>query len=130
MAKKKPIMTMITPGRRALGEQWSKVTVVANPDTDRIEVEKEETPAPADNTAIFVPALGNLSIEAADYILEYKRKDQEYRKAHNLPIKRGWTQTEITELFQEWMRIKIKWFKGQSVSGPGGWTQREKVSRE
>ena len=122
----KPLMHMLIPGRRALGETWSKVTITPTPE-GKYDVKREDTSAPADNTAIFVPALGNLSIEAADYILEKKRKDQEYRKSNNLPVKRGWTQDEISALFHDWLRFKTKAFKGQTVSGPGGTTQREKV---
>lgn len=127
MAVKKPnpVMSMIVPGRRALGEQWSKVSVLPNAD-GTFTVEREETPAPADNTAIFVPSLGNLSFEAVDFILEYKKKDQEYRKSHNLPVKWGWSEKEITEMFHDFCRQKLKHWKGQTVSGPGGWTQREK----
>lgn len=121
-----PVMHMVTPGRRALGEGWSKVTVSANPDTGQYETVREDTEAPADNTAIVVPAMGNISIELADYILEYKKKDQEYRKTNKMPIKRGYTQKEITQMFYEYLEAKRKKFKNQTQSGPGGWTQRSR----
>ncbi len=120
-------MSMIVPGRRSLGEDWSKVSIFANPDTGGYDVEREDTPAPAEKCAIFVPAMGNLSWEAVDYLLEFKRKDQEYRKTHNLPIKRGWTYDEINNLFHDWVEMKLRNFKGQTVSGPGGTNQREKI---
>lgn len=119
-------MSMIVPGRRALGEDWSKVSVYANADTGGYDVEREDTPAPAENVAIFVPGMGNLSYEAVDYLLEYKRKDQEYRKSHNLPIKRGFSYEEINKLFHDWIELKIKRFKGQTHSGPTATYQREK----
>lgn len=125
--KKNPIMTMIVPGRRSLGESWSKVTVTPNPDTGKYDVEREDTTAPANNTAIFVPALGNLSVEAADYILEYKRKDQEYRKARKLPARERWTHEDINKMFHEWIDFKSRHLQGKTVSGPGGWTQRERI---
>lgn len=127
MKKQNPVMTMIVQGRRALGEDWNKVTVTPNVETGQYDIEREPTAAPPDNTAIFVPALGNLSIEAADYILEYKRKDQEYRRSNNLPVKRGWSEAEITRMFHEWLEFKKKMFKGQTQSGPKQTFQREKV---
>lgn len=127
--KRKPVMSMITPGRRALGENWSKVTVFANPDTGAYDVEREDTPAPADNTAILVPMMGEMSLEMADYILEYKRKDQEYRVRHGNPIRTTWTFQEINQLWQDWCEFKRKHYEGQSISGPGGWSQRERINR-
>mgnify|MGYP001559387592 CR=1 FL=1 len=118
-------MHMVVPGRRALGEDWSKVTIYATPE-GHYEVEREDTTAPADNAAIYVPAMGNLSIEAADYILERKKKDQEYRKSHNLPIRRGVSHKEINQLWQDWMELKKKRFKGQTQSGPAQTFQRER----
>lgn len=125
LPEKPVVMHMIVPGRRALGEDWSKVTVYANPDTGGYDVEREDTPAPAEGCAIFVPAMGNLSYEAVDYLLEYKRKDQEYRKSHNMPIKRGWSEKEISQLFQDWIQLKLKRFKHQTFSGPNSWAQRD-----
>ena len=116
---------MITPGRRSLGEDWSKVSIFITPE-GHYEVEREDTTAPADNAAIIVPAMGNLSIEAADYILERKKKDQEYRKSHNLPIRRGYSAKEINQLWQDWMELKKKRFKGQTQSGPAQTFQRER----
>lgn|SRR3990167_6591409 len=126
---RKPILTMLTPGRRALGEAWSKVKIFANPDTGHYDVEREDSPAPADNTAIIVPQMGEMSVEMADYILEYKRKDQEYRVHHGNPIRTTWTFDEINQLWLDWCDFKKRHYKGQSVSGPGGWTQRERINR-
>ena len=120
-----PIVTMITPGRRSLGEDWSKVSIYVTPE-GHYEVEREDTAAPADNCAIIVPAMGNLSIEAADYILERKRKDQEYRKSHKQPIRKGWSKQEVNQLWQDWMELKQKRFKGQTQSGPKQTFQRER----
>ena len=126
MHKRKPILVMITPGRRSLGEDWSKVAIYANPETGGYDVEREDTPAPADNCAIIVPASGEDAYEKVDFILEYKRKDQEYRKAHNRPIRKGWSKKEIEQMFHDWMELKVRRFKGQTVSGPYGWAQRER----
>ena len=118
-------MHMVIPGRRALGEDWSKVSIYAN-ENGGYDVEREDATAPAENVAIFVPGMGNMSYEAVDYLLEYKKKDQEYRKAHNQPIKRGWTYDEINKLFHDWIELKLKRFKGQTHSGPTATYQREK----
>ena len=125
MPKRNPVASMIMPGRRSLGETWSKVNIFVTPE-GHYEVEREDTPAPADNCAIIVPAMGNLSYEAVDYILERKRKDQEYRKSHNQPIRKGWSQKEIERLFHDWMELKVKRFKGQTQSGPKQTFQRER----
>jgi hypothetical protein len=127
--KPKPLLTMITPGRRAYGEEWSKVTVTPNPDTGGYDVEREDTPAPAGNTPIIVPALGEMSIEMADYLLEYKRKDQEYRVSQGLPIRTTWTHEEINNIWHDWCEFKAKTLAGKTQSGPGGWAQRERVAR-
>lgn len=119
-------MHMLVPGRRALGESWSKVSIYADHATGEYVTEREDAAAPAEECAIFVPAMGNESIEAADYLLEYKKKDQEYRKAHGRPIKKSWSYEEINKLWQDWMELKIKRFKGQTQSGPTATFQREK----
>ena len=127
--KGKPVMTMLTPGRRALGEKWSKVRVFADPDAGGYTVEREDSPAPADNTPILVPQMGEVSVEMADYILEYKRQDQEYRVRRGNPIRKTWTHKEINQLWFDWCEFKKKHYLGQSVSGPGGWTQRDRINR-
>lgn len=119
----KPVMSMIIPGRRAFGEKWSKVTVGV--DADGYTVEREDTEAPARKTPIFVPALGNISIEMTDYILEKTRHDQKYRVGKPRP-----SQQEISErlnkMWLDWIEQKLRHFQGKTVSGPGGWTQRER----
>lgn len=122
-----PIMSMIVPGRRALGEDWSKVTVVH--DGKGYKVEREDTPAPADNKPIFVPALGNLSMEMADYVLEYQRKEAEYRARNPNRPKPEDSFAEINRMWLDFVEWKLKAFKGQTVSGPAGTVQREKPAK-
>lgn len=123
--KENPVMTMIVPGRRALGEEWSKVTVTPNSDTGSYDVEREDTEAPAGQRPIFVPALGNISMEMADWILERQRKEQEYQARSGRFDHQPAIEQKIKEYFLEYMALKLKAFKGTSVSGPAGWTQRE-----
>ena len=128
-APSNPIASLITPGRRALGEDWSKVHIGWDDDAGEYTVDREDTPAPADGKPIFVPALGNLSWEAVDFILEEQRKEAEYRKARG---KQGMSDAELNVLlnrmWQDFVAIKLKHFRGESTVGAGGLFQRERVT--
>ncbi len=129
MKKQNPVMHMITPGRRAIGEDWSKVTITPNADTGGYDVEREDTPAPAGLRPIIVPALGNISIEMADFIVEKQRKEQEYQVAEGRFDHSVDMETKIKQLWREYMEWKVKVLSGQTISGPGGWSQRERINR-
>ena len=121
--KQNPVMTMIIPGRRALGENWSKVNITID-ENGHYGVEREDTPAPATNVPIFVPGMGNISAEMADYILEWHRKEAEY-KAKNPSRPRAETQTEqINRMWFDYLEWKKKMLRHQTFSGPAGWAQR------
>lgn len=126
--KQNPVMTMITPGRRALGESWSKVVVTPNEDGG-YDVDREETAAPAGLRPIFVPALGNITLEMADFILESQRKEQEYQVAERRFDHSFDAEAKIKQLWLEYMEWKVKMLVGQTVSGPGGTNQRERIAR-
>ena len=117
-----PVVTMIVPGRRALGETWSKVTVGIDHDKDDWGVEREDTTAPADNSPIFVPAMGNLSVEMADYILEHSRAKAPERAKQG---KGGYTTAELSELFHDYMEEKLVRLQRKSTYGAGGHFQRD-----
>lgn len=122
---KDPIMHMVVPGRRALGEEWRKVTIGIK--DDKVDVVRNEaTPAPVDGSPIFIPALGNISLEMADYMLEYRRKENEDRAAKGLTPRCSVTDDDINKMFHDWMEIKLRHFRGKTVSGPGGTVQRER----
>lgn len=123
-APEKPVMTMIVPGRRALGEDWSKVTVTPNAETGDYDVEREDTAAPPLNIPIFVPALGNVSLEIADFILESQRKEQEYQVKNPNRQHSPVLEQKIKELWLDFVEQKLKAFKRQTQSGPAGTTQR------
>jgi hypothetical protein len=128
--KANPVVSMITPGRRALGEDWSRVDISWNADERRYVADREDAPAPADGKPIFIPALGNVSVEIMDFLIAEQQKEAEYRaraKAQGIKQVRESEYERINRLWQEWMEIKLKAFKGQSIFGPGGHTQREKV---
>lgn len=125
--KPNPVMSMIIPGRRALGEDWSKVNVYAG--ENGYTSEREDTAAPADGQAIFVPGMGNISTEMADFILEQQRQMAVERLRHpNKPDPRSEAE-RINAMWHDWVEQKMRAFKGQSTFGPGGHTQREKVNR-
>lgn len=129
MDTKNPVVSLITPGRRAIGEDWSKVNVFADDNTGGYRVEREDTPAPAGLRPIVVPGLGNISIEMADFILEKQRQTQEEqvkegRFDHSVDM-----ETKIKQLWMEYMEWKVKMLEGKTVSGPYSWSQRERVNR-
>lgn len=123
-AAPKPVMHMIVRGRRAYGEEWRKVTI-SHDDNDVFVAENEATEKPADENPIFVPAMGELSMDMADYLLEEQRKRSEDRAkrglAEGLP-----TDEEINRMWQDYAEQRLRLFKGQTTLGPGGMSQREK----
>ena len=124
MPKQNPVMTMITHGRRSLGESWRKINIYPDPDTGTYIIENEPTEAPADNTPIFVPGLGNISVEMADFMLERSRHDAAERAKRPKPTEAEvWK--EVNEAWQDFVAEKLKRFQGQSQFGPGGNFQRD-----
>jgi hypothetical protein len=124
-----PIITLITPGRRALGEQWSKVSVTWSPDDRAYVLEREDAEAPADGRAIAIPSLGNASPEMINYILGYQMKEAEYRERAEAPTReqrRKETWERVNRMWQDYMEDKLRWLKGQTTIGAGGFNQREK----
>lgn len=122
-----PIVEMINPGRRALGETWSKVTVHWDPDERAYIVRREDTEAPADGKPIFVPALGNLSAEMLDDMVEMQRKEAEYRARKPQGMSREERFRLVNEQWHAFVEQKLRWFRGQSQIGPGGMSQRERL---
>jgi hypothetical protein len=117
-------MHMVVPGRRALGEDWRKVTIGVK--DDKVGVTKNEpAEAPADGNPIFVPGLGNISTEMADFILESKRHDAEDR-AKKPKRSQAEVNDEVNRLWHDFVEQKLRHFKGQSTFGPGVHTQRER----
>lgn len=120
-----PVMKMIVPGRRALGEEWSEVTVRPNV---RGGFDLENTPAvaPAMGQPVFIPAMANLSNEEVDFILEGALKAQDYEsyKPKRRPVTDAEIQTMVQQLWMDYCEQKLKGFLGVSVFGLGGHTQR------
>ena len=127
--KAKPIVKMITPGRRAFGESWQEVTIAVDDDQIAV-VENKPAGAPPGGRPIYVPAMGAMSMEAVDFLLEGARKSQEYGKKHPRQMSLAEFNTWLNRQWLDFMEQKLKWFRGQSTSGPGGHVQRESPGRK
>lgn len=125
----KPAVSMVIPGRRALGEDWVKVNIIPNPVTGGYDVVHDgDAERPAMGQSIIVPGLSSLSNEEIDFILEGASQRQEQEARH--PTRQLITDAEIekmaTEMWQDFCEQKLKWFRGQTTLGPAGFNQREK----
>lgn len=125
--KAAPIITAILPGRRALGETWSKVSFRWEPDERAYVLEREDAAAPEDNQPIFVPSLGNMSMEAVDFILQYQMEESKTR-ARSKAVTREQKEREqkqwLNQMWQDYMEQKLRWLRNQTVSGAAGTFQR------
>lgn len=124
--KQNPVMTMITRGRRAYGEKWRKINIYPDPDSGAYLIDNEPAEAPADNTPILVPGLGNISVDMAEFIVgEQLEKAKE--RAKRPKQSEAEVHAEVNELWHDFVEQKIAWFKGKTTVGPAGLFQREKV---
>jgi hypothetical protein len=121
-------MKMVVHGRRSYGEDWQEVTVGV--DNDEIKViESRPTVAPPGGKPIMVPGMGNLSMEAVDFLIEGARKSQEYGGKSPQQMSLAEYTKWINETWQNFAEQKLKWFRGQTTLGPGGFYQRETPGR-
>ncbi len=120
-----PVMTMITQGRRALGEDWRKIVIRPTPEGD-YDIENEATEAPADKNPILVPGMGNVSVEMADFILESSR-DRAIERAVRPRQSQKEINAEVNKLWHDYVEQRLRHFKGQTTIGPGGMQQREGI---
>ncbi len=121
----KPIVKMVVHGQRSEGEDFIEVTVGVDQD-DRIRIlGKQPVEAPPNRRPIIVPAMGNLAMEQVDFLLEGARKSQEYSNVnpHDMPLPEynRW----LGKMWLDYVEQKLKWLKGQTTIGPGGFNQRE-----
>lgn len=122
--KPKPVMKMITPGRRAYGEDWQEVTIAV--DDDELKVtESVPAEAPPQGRPIYVPAMGNLEVEAVNFLLEGAKKSQEYGK-HPSTMPMHEFATWLNNQWMDFCEQKIRLFQGKTTLGAGGFYQREK----
>ncbi len=124
MKKQKPIMKMVTQGRRSYGEDWQEITIGIRDDEVAV-IENIPTTAPAGGKPIYVPAMGNLSMEQVDFLIEGARKAQEYGSVHPSQMPLDEYKAWLNEQWQDYVEQKLKWLKGQTTLGPAGFNQRE-----
>lgn len=120
------VMTMVVPGRRALGEEWRKVTI--RPEADGgYTTENEPAQAPPGGVPVVIPALANLSDAEINFILEGALKFQEYqsRRPRRRPVSDPEIQRMVQSMWNDYVENKLKGLKGQTTLGPGGYFQRE-----
>jgi len=125
--KKIPLMHMVVPGRRALGENWRKVTI--SHDGDDYVLDNEEAETPHLGKPIMVPCAGEVSIEEAEYIVGWVNEENKHRKEKGLGPTMPDAKT-INQMWLDYMEAKVKAFKGISTFGPGGNVQRESFRRK
>lgn len=123
-----PVVKMIVPGRRALGETWSEVAVLPRDDGG---FDLETRPAehvPATGQPIVIPAMANLSTEEVNFIMEgaLKAADYESRKPRRRPVTDKEVQEWAQKLWDDYFAQKLAYFQGVSQFGPAGKTQRER----
>lgn len=119
-----PEISMIVPGRRALGETWTRVTI--GHDADRITVDTAPAEAPADNIPIM--AVTGPDAEYAKYILDAQLEKARDR-AGQPP--RGLTRQEKYDLVNEawfaFMEQKQLHLMGRSTFGAGINVERQRI---
>lgn len=123
-----PIMSMIAPGRRSDGEDWIRYDVYPTAEGG-FETRRQEAEAPADGKMIAVPALGNLSWDMVDHILQYEQnvKAPERAKAHahkSHAIEEKERHDRINAMWHDFCEEKLRLFRSQTTIGPGGMNQR------
>jgi hypothetical protein len=126
--KRPPVMTMITHGRRAHGEDWRKIVIYPDPESGAYLIDNKPTEAPADNKPIFVPGMGNLSVEMADFMLERSR-DAARDRAKQPRRSQAEIEAELNAAWQDYMEQKLRAFKGQSSFGPAARVERNSHGR-
>lgn len=119
------VVTMILPGRRALGEAWQKVTIGHN--GSEMVYDKEATEAPEGGRPVI--AMSGRDAEYTNHILAAAAEKARARSTSisELSVKEKWE--AVNKAWFDFMEQKVAWGKGQSIFGPGGHIQRSKVHR-
>ena len=116
-------ITMIVPGRRALGETWSRVTI--GHDGADITVAREDAAAPADGNPIVV--LAGADAGYASYIMEAALEKAQERAVAPQALTPQEIHQATNAAWQAFIEDKLRWMKGQTTIGPGGMMQRQKI---
>ncbi len=124
---KAPVFDGIMPGPRALGRPWERVTVRPSDDGGKLVTTYEKAEAPATGMPHMIPAMGNLSTEEVDFIMEGALKASEYESRHpkREPVTEKRIQEMVQQMWMDYLQQKIYAYEGRSTFGPGGHTQRQ-----
>lgn len=116
-------VTMVVPGRRALGESWLRVTL--GNDGDNITLSTEATEAPADNKPIM--AFTGRDAAVANAIITKQMEMSRGRAVAPQEMTHEERYALVNAAWQDFMEQKIRALRGQSTFGPGGSSQRQRV---
>lgn len=118
-------ISMIVPGRRALGESWLRVTI--GHDQDHMTYQTEAADAPADGKAIM--AVSGQDAEMASYILTAQMEKAKARAVAPQALTREERFEMVNAAWQDFLEQKLRFLKGQSTFGSGGATQRQRLTQ-
>lgn len=121
-----PQMTMIIPGRRALGETFTKVELGVMDDKIVAHVEPADAPASGQTVAV----MHGKDAKYASYIMQAMDEKQRTALAKGelgAEEKRRIAYDALNKLWFDHMEQKKLWLAGTSQSGPTGLHQRQKT---
>ncbi len=118
-------ITMVVPGRRSLGESWTKVEI--GNDGTNITIATEAAEAPADGKPI-VAMTGN-EAAIANAIITKQYEMAKYRAVAPQEMTHEERYELVNAAWHDYIAQKIAHLKGRSVFGPGGSTQRQRVTQ-
>lgn len=118
-------ISMIVPGRRALGESWVRVTI--GHDADNMTYHSEAAAAPADGKPIM--AVSGQDAEMASYILTSQMEKAKKRAVAPQALTRQERFDLVNAAWQDYVEQKLRFMKGQSTFGSGGATQRQRITQ-
>lgn len=117
-----PQMTVVIPGRRALGESWTQVEIGVR--NDQVVAEARAVEAPPSQQPFAV--LHGEDAKYAEDLLAMMNDEQRASLAGGTL-----TDEDRQQIMRDWMQHienKLKWLKGQTQIGASGrMTQRQKV---
>lgn len=116
-------ITMVVPGRRALGEDWVKVTI--GHDADNIVYDTAPAEAPADRKPIM--AVTGPEQEYASYILTAQMEKAKSRAVAPQELTPKERYDAVNEAWHDYMEEKLRHLRGVSTFGAAGGFQRQRV---
>lgn len=117
----KQMLTLVIPGRRALGEGWSKVVLSKTP--EGMTVRRESVETPADGTAIM--AMAGADTAYADYIIEAQFEKARKRAVEPSELTPAEKYAAVNEAWMAFVEEKIRRLKRKTSIGAGGTFQRD-----